>query len=150
MSKILLLNGPNINLLGTRQPEIYGAQSLEQLIADLKHQATLKGHELDHLQTNAEHLLIEAVQNAPIAGCQFLIINPGAYGHTSIALRDAVLAVKLPMIEVHLSNIYARESFRHCSYLTDISIGNIQGFGGLGYKLALEAADHFLSQTNRS
>jgi 3-dehydroquinate dehydratase-2 len=146
MAKILILNGPNLNLLGTREPEIYGTQSLDQLNTSLLHQALSLGHELQSVQSNAEHQLIDKIQQAKSQGYQVVIINPAALAHTSIALRDAIVAAGLPTIEVHLTNIYAREPFRHHSYLTDVCVGSIQGFGANSYHLALQAADHILSQ----
>jgi 3-dehydroquinate dehydratase II len=140
MARILLLNGPNLNLLGTREPQIYGAQGLTDIETALIARARDRGHELCAAQSNAEHELIEHVQRAPQARTAFIIINPGAFTHTSIALRDAFLAVSLPFIEVHLSNVFAREEFRHRSYLSDLAVGCIVGLGAIGYELALEAA----------
>jgi len=140
MARVLLLNGPNLNLLGSREPEIYGTDTLlaiEQRLAQLANEA---GHELSAFQSNAEHALIERLHAAPQAGVAFLILNPGAFTHTSLALRDALLAVRLPFIEVHLSNTYARESFRSHSYFSDIAQGCIIGLGPIGYELALRAA----------
>lgn len=140
MGKILILNGPNLNLLGQREPELYGRKRLADIELELQERATARGHEVVCYQTNAEHLFIEYIHHALKEGFDFVIINPGAYTHTSIALRDAFLATKLPFIEVHLSNIFAREPFRHRSYLSDIAEGVICGLGPLGYFLALEAA----------
>jgi 3-dehydroquinate dehydratase-2 len=140
MARILLLNGPNLNLLGTREPEIYGAATLHNIEANLTNRARSKGHELVAAQSNAEHELIDRVQSSKIGGIHFIIINPGALTHTSIALRDAFLAVSVPFIEVHLSNIFAREEFRHRSYLSDLAVGCIVGLGPIGYELALDAA----------
>jgi 3-dehydroquinate dehydratase-2 len=140
MARILLLNGPNLNLLGTREPEVYGTVTLQQVQATLEGKARARGHEVVAAQSNAEHELIGRVQSARADGIAFIIINPGAYTHTSIALRDAFLAVSLPFIEVHLSNVFAREEFRHRSYLSDLAVGCIVGLGPLGYELALEAA----------
>ncbi len=140
MARILLLNGPNLNLLGTREPEVYGAESLTEIEAALTEQARARGHALECIQSNAEHVLIEQVQAAPAAGFAFLLLNPGALTHTSIALRDALLAVAIPFVEIHLSNVFAREPFRHRSYLSDIATGCIVGFGALSYELALQAA----------
>ena len=139
MAKILALHGPNLNLLGIREPEIYGSTTLEEINQFLQHSAEELNHEFAALQSNAEHELIAAVHQA-LVDVDFIIINPGAYTHTSIALRDAFLATQIPFIEVHLSNIYARESFRHKSYLSDIAVGVISGLGSLGYELALQAA----------
>jgi 3-dehydroquinate dehydratase-2 len=140
MSRLLLLNGPNLNLLGSREPEIYGSDTLATIEERLRKIAGDAGHELTAFQSNAEHELIERVHGASKAGIAFLILNPGAFSHTSIALRDAILGVKLPFIEVHLSNIFARETFRHHSYFSDIASGCIFGLGPLGYELALRAA----------
>jgi 3-dehydroquinate dehydratase-2 len=139
MARILLLNGPNLNLLGSREPAIYGAASLADIEARLRGQAAAQGHELDAAQSNAEHELVAKVQTARGDGVVFVIINPGAFTHTSISLRDAFLAVSVPFIEVHLSNVFAREDFRHRSYLSDIAAGCIVGLGPLGYELALAA-----------
>jgi 3-dehydroquinate dehydratase-2 len=140
MAKILVLNGPNLNLLGRREPTHYGATTLGQIHSTLKDFAVKAGCELEAFQTNAEHELVEYVHGAGEQGFDFLIINPAALTHTSIALRDALLAVELPFIEVHLSNIYAREAFRQHSYFSDIAYGTISGFGAYGYEMALLAA----------
>jgi 3-dehydroquinate dehydratase-2 len=140
MARILLLNGPNLNLLGTREPAIYGAATLTDIEAKLKSLAGAQSHELIAAQSNAEHELVAKVQATKIDGVAFVIINPGAFTHTSIALRDAFLAVSVPFIEVHLSNVFAREEFRHRSYLSDLAVGCIVGLGPLGYELALTAA----------
>jgi 3-dehydroquinate dehydratase II len=140
MARILLLNGPNLNLLGTREPGIYGSVTLPELQARLSSRALALGHELVAAQSNAEHELVGQVQSARADGIVFIIINPGAFTHTSIALRDAFLAVSVPFIEVHLSNVFAREEFRHRSYLSDLAAGCIVGLGPIGYELALEAA----------
>ncbi|HEY4771496.1 MAG TPA: type II 3-dehydroquinate dehydratase [Steroidobacteraceae bacterium] len=140
MARLLLLNGPNLNLLGTREPEIYGSETLAAIEKRLRALAREAGHELAAFQSNAEHELIARIHGAPKARIEYLIFNPGAFSHTSIALRDALLGVALPFIEVHLSNPLARESFRHHSYFSDIARGCIVGFGPLGYELALHAA----------
>jgi 3-dehydroquinate dehydratase-2 len=140
MAGILLLNGPNLNLLGTREPGIYGSASLQSIETKLAGIARSRGFELVAFQSNAEHELIGRIQSAKRDGIAFAIINPAGYSHTSIALRDAFLAVALPFIEVHLSNVFARETFRHHSYLSDIAVGCIFGFGPIGYELALDAA----------
>ncbi len=140
MARILLLNGPNLNLLGTREPEIYGSASLHDIEAKLEGLARARGHALTAFQSNAEHELIAKIHAAKHDGIAIAIINPAAYSHTSIALRDAFLAVALPFIEVHLSNVFARESFRQHSYLSDVALGCIVGLGPIGYELALEAA----------
>jgi 3-dehydroquinate dehydratase-2 len=146
MARILLLNGPNLNLLGTREPAIYGSDSLSTIEAKLVGLARDRDHELHALQSNAEHELIAAVQASKKQDIAFVIINPGAYSHTSIALRDAFLGVAVPFIEVHLSNVFARESFRHHSYLSDVAVGCIVGLGPIGYELALDAACARLSR----
>ncbi len=145
MARLLLLNGPNLNLLGSREPAVYGRDTLASIEARLAERARTLGHTLEAFQSNAEHELIQQVQRAGTDGIAFILLNPGALTHTSIALRDAFLAVKVPFIEVHLSNIFARESFRHHSYFSDIATGCIFGLGAQGYELALEAAAARLS-----
>lgn len=140
MARILLLNGPNLNLLGTREPETYGHATLEDIVGDLASIAQARGHELLHFQSNAEHALIDRLHAARADGTAFVLINPAAFTHTSIALRDALLGIALPFIELHLSNVHAREPFRQHSYLSDIAVGVICGFGADSYRLALEAA----------
>jgi 3-dehydroquinate dehydratase II len=140
MARLLLLNGPNLNLLGTREPGIYGADTLESIERRAAEVARETGHELSAFQSNAEHELIDRIHRAPADGIDFLVFNPGAFTHTSIALRDAITAVKLPFIEVHLSNVHAREPFRKHSYFSDIAVGVIAGLGAFGYELALRAA----------
>ena len=140
MAKLLLLNGPNLNLLGEREPERYGTTTLSEIEARLIALAKAAGHTLTCFQSNAEHALIERIQSAPGEGIAFILFNPAAFTHTSIALRDALAAVNIPFIEVHLSNIYARESFRHHSYLSELAVGVISGLGAEGYELALSAA----------
>lgn len=140
MARLLLLHGPNLNLLGVREPEIYGALTLEALNADLRARAQAAGHTLDILQSNAEHVLVERVQAARSDGTAFILINPAAFTHTSVALRDALAAVALPFIEIHLSNPHAREPFRQHSYFSDKSVGVICGFGADSYRYALDAA----------
>ena len=140
MARILLLNGPNLNLLGTREPEVYGRTTLAEIERALVEQASSAGHELVTLQSNAEHVLIERVHSARLDGTRFILINPGAFTHTSIALRDALAGVAIPFIEVHLSNVHAREDFRHRSYLSDIAVGVISGLGVDSYRLGLDAA----------
>ncbi|MBN7821470.1 type II 3-dehydroquinate dehydratase [Bowmanella yangjiangensis] len=134
----LLINGPNLNLLGKREPHIYGSQSLEDIVTALTKQADAAGVRLQHVQSNAEHELIDAIHQA-MATVDFIIINPGAFTHTSVALRDALLGVKIPFIEVHLSNVHAREAFRRHSYLSDVAKGVICGLGAQGYEFALQA-----------
>lgn len=140
MARLALLNGPNLNLLGSREPEVYGTDTLASIAGRLTQLAKQAGHELTAFQSNAEHELIERIHAATRDGIAFLIFNPGAFTHTSLALRDALLAVRLPFIEVHLSNTYARESFRSHSYFSDIAVGCIVGLGPFGYDLALQAA----------
>ncbi len=137
---ILIIHGPNLNLLGVREPEIYGGATLQDINRNLSRLAENTGVKLDFFQNNAESALIDRVQQTMGDGTDFIIINPAAYTHTSIALRDALAAVKLPFIEVHLSNIYSRESFRQKSYFSDLAIGIISGLGAKGYELALEYA----------
>ena len=137
---MLLLNGPNLNLLGTREPSVYGTDSLEAIEQRAAAVARESGHELVAFQSNAEHELIQRVQRARAEGIAFLIVNPAAFTHTSIALRDALLAAGLPFIEVHLSNPHARETFRRQSYFSDIAVGVISGFGAFGYETAVRAA----------
>lgn len=145
MAKLLALHGPNLNLLGTREPSHYGIATLADINCRLVEQAALAGHELAHFQSNAEHALIDHIHQSRIEAVEFIIINPAAYTHTSVALRDALAAVKTPFIEVHLSNVHAREPFRHHSYFSDIALGVICGLGAQGYELALHAAIHHLS-----
>jgi 3-dehydroquinate dehydratase-2 len=140
MATILCLNGPNLNLLGTREPDKYGSDTLEDISARLKEAADAAGHRLDFFQSNAEHELIGAIHKAGATGVAFILINPAAFTHTSVALRDALLAVRIPFIEVHLSNVHAREPFRAHSYFSDIAEGVISGLGAQGYELALAAA----------
>lgn len=146
MAQILLLNGPNLNLLGRREPGIYGSASLSQIVANLQHRAQQAGHQLQHFQSNHEGALVDRIHLALDEGIEHILINPGALTHTSIALRDALLGVKIAFYEIHLSNIHAREAFRHTSYLSDIAQGVIVGLGPLGYELALEATLKKLSQ----
>ena len=146
MASLLVLHGPNLNLLGSREPEIYGAESLEQINAALTSQAAAAGHSLAALQSNAEFELIQRIHDARNEAVDFIIINPGAFTHTSVALRDALLGVEIPFIEVHLSNVHAREAFRHHSYFSDIAEGVICGFGAKSYDLALHAVLSKLDQ----
>jgi 3-dehydroquinate dehydratase-2 len=140
MASILVLNGPNLNLLGTREPEIYGSDTLETIQARLTTICDQAGHTISFVQSNAEHELVAELHKARDAETDFLIINPAAFTHTSVALRDAILGTSIPFIEVHLSNIYTREEFRQNSYFSDIAIGVISGLGAQGYELALQAA----------
>ena len=139
MAKLLVLHGPNLNLLGTREPGHYGHDTLAMIDHRLHAQAAAAGHELATLQSNAEHVLVDAVQQAPTDGVTFIVINPAAFTHTSVALRDALLAVDIPFIEVHLSNVHSREDFRRHSYFSDIARGVVAGLGADGYAAALAA-----------
>ncbi len=141
---VLVLNGPNLNMLGKREPEIYGKQSLTDVINELTLQATDKQIKLLHLQSNAEHELIDAIHRG-YQQVDFIIINPAAFTHTSVALRDALLSVNVPFIEVHLSNVHSREVFRQHSYFSDVAVGVICGLGSQGYSFALDAAHTYLS-----
>jgi 3-dehydroquinate dehydratase II len=145
MAKLLVLHGPNLNLLGTREPEVYGRTTLAQIDKDLAEHARAAGHALESLQSNAEHVLVDRVQATRNDGTDFLLVNPAAFTHTSVALRDALAAVALPFIEVHLSNPHAREPFRRTSYFSDLAVGVVAGFGAASYRLALDAALHRLS-----
>jgi 3-dehydroquinate dehydratase II len=145
LSQLLLINGPNLNLLGTREPTVYGSQTLAEIEQSLRDQAQTLGHDLACYQSNHEGELVDRVQQARREQVAFILINPGAYTHTSIALRDALLGVAVPFIEVHLSNVHAREDFRRHSYLSDIAAGVIVGCGPLGYRLALLAAHEKLT-----
>ncbi len=140
MATILVLHGPNLNMLGVREPDVYGRETLQDINDRLHRTATEAGHHLLHLQSNAEYELIDRLHEARAEGVDYLIINPAAFTHTSVALRDAVLASGLSFIEVHLSNVHTREPFRHHSYFSDIADGVICGLGSLGYDLALQAA----------
>lgn len=143
MATILLLNGPNLNLLGTREPDLYGSTTLADIEKSVAAAAGKVGHSLEAFQSNAEAELVDRVQNA--AGrVEFILLNPGAFTHTSVALRDALLAVGIPFIEIHISNIYAREDFRKQSYYSDIAVGTIAGLGPQGYELGLHAAHQYL------
>ena len=140
MATILVMHGPNLNLLGEREPEIYGHETLGDINQKLEQQAIERGHHLLHMQSNAEYALIERIQDARHEGVNFILINPAALSHTSIALRDAFAAVAIPFIEIHLSNVHAREEFRQHSYLSDLAVGVICGLGAQGYELGLQAA----------
>lgn len=144
MANILILHGPNLNLLGSREPLIYGPDSLVQINDRLALQARAGGHELTCFQSNAEHELIDRVQRSQGDGTALIVLNAGAFTHTSLALRDALAAVAVPFIEVHLSNVHAREKFRHHSYLSALALGVIGGFGADSYRLALDAGMHWL------
>ena len=140
MRHILLLHGPNLNLLGTREPSHYGHQTLDDINQLASQTAAGKGFQLASFQSNAENALIERVHAAATDGTEFIVINPAGFTHTSVALRDALAGVAIPFIEVHLSNVHARESFRRHSYFSDLALGVIAGFGAMSYELALEAA----------
>nr|VFJ86004.1 MAG: 3-dehydroquinate dehydratase [Candidatus Kentron sp. LFY]VFJ99076.1 MAG: 3-dehydroquinate dehydratase [Candidatus Kentron sp. LFY] len=147
MAKLLLLHGPNLNLLGEREPGIYGSAGLSDINRELTALVGDQGHELMCFQSNAEHVLVDRIQATREEGVEFIVINPAAFTHTSIAIRDALLAVAIPFIEVHLSNVYRREPFRHHSYLSDIAVGVIAGLGPRGYEFALRAAmGHVVNQ----
>jgi 3-dehydroquinate dehydratase II len=149
MAHLLLLNGPNLNLLGTREPGLYGAVTLEHISARLAQLAAEFGHHLSSFQSNAEAELITRIHEAPATHVAFILFNPAAFTHTSVALRDALLGVKIPFVEVHLSNVHAREPFRHHSYFSDIAVGTITGLGAFGYELALRAAAQQLSTARK-
>ena len=140
MAKLLVLHGPNLNLLGTREPAIYGSATLDDIDAGLRSRAEAAGHTLDSIQSNSESTLVDRVQATRDDGTDFIVINPAAFTHTSVALRDALAAVAVPFIEVHLSNPHAREPFRHTSYFSDLAVGVVSGFGADSYRYALEAA----------
>jgi 3-dehydroquinate dehydratase-2 len=140
VKNILVLHGPNLNLLGTREPEVYGHVTLDEINSKLSALAVSNGANLAYFQSNAEADLIERVQKAQGDGTEFIIINPAAYTHTSVAIRDALAAVAIPFVEVHLSNVFAREAFRRKSYFSDIAVGIISGLGATGYELALQFA----------
>jgi 3-dehydroquinate dehydratase-2 len=140
MAKFLVLHGPNLNLLGSREPEVYGKTTLNDINNDLLNKAKLNNHQLDILQSNAEHELVERIHLARTNNTDFIIINPAAFTHTSVSIRDALSAVEIPFIEVHLSNVHKREDFRKQSYFSDIAQGVISGFGAHSYQLAFDAA----------
>ncbi len=140
MAKILTLHGPNLNLLGHREPHIYGSDTLDDINSRLREQCTAAGHEFDALQSNSESALIDRIQLARVDGTAFMLVNFGGFTHTSIAIRDAILAAGVPIIEVHLSNLFSREPYRHKSYFSDIAVGCVFGLGAQGYELAMQAA----------
>lgn len=146
MPNILILNGPNLNLLGTREPEHYGQETLDQIMARVRSLAKASGSEVTDFQSNAEHELVNRTQAAAAEGIDFIIINPAALTHTSVGLRDALKAISIPFIEIHLSNVHAREEFRKHSYFSDIAVGVISGLGPIGYELALQAALRYLGE----
>ena len=147
MAKILVLNGPNLNLLGTREPEHYGNKTLVDIFTEMEHLAKNLNHDISHLQSNVEHELLDRIHQAQIDGTDFIIINPAAFTHTSVAIRDALSGVNIPFIELHLSNVHAREEFRKQSYFSDLAIGVISGLGPAGYELALRAAHDQLTNS---
>ena len=140
MATILVLHGPNLNLLGQREPDIYGATTLHDINQQLEQLAQSRGHHLLNMQSNAEYELVERIQDAAQEGVNFILINPAAFTHTSVAMRDALAAVAIPFIEIHLSNVHAREDFRHKSFFSDLACGVICGLGAQGYELGLQAA----------
>lgn len=144
MSHILVLHGPNLNMLGSREPELYGSETLNDINLRLQKAAENASLKIDTFQSNAEHLLIERIHQAKQTGIDFILINPAAFTHTSVALRDALLAVDIPFIEVHLSNVHRRETFRHHSYFSDVAVGVICGLGSTGYDFALQKAIEIL------
>lgn len=147
MATILVLHGPNLNLLGEREPEIYGHTTLNDINQQLQQQARDRGHHLLYVQSNAEYELVDRIQDARHEGVNFILINPAAFTHTSVALRDALAAVQIPFIEIHLSNVHAREEFRQHSYFSDIAMGVICGLGPQGYELGLQAALQHIEQS---
>ncbi len=144
MASLLLINGPNLNLLGSREPGVYGEKNLAEVESRLTSLATEQGHSLQCFQSNAEHEIVDRIQQAASDLTDFILLNPGAFTHTSVAIRDALLAVSIPFIEIHLSNVFAREDFRHHSYFSDIAEGCLFGLGAYGYELALNAASRQL------
>lgn len=150
MAQITVLNGPNLNLLGVREPGIYGKKTLQDIKKDLEDLAGKLGRQIEFLQSNAEHEIVEHIHTAYRNGVDFIIINPAAFTHTSVAIRDALLATKIAFIEVHLSNVHAREPFRKHSYFSDIAAGVICGLGAIGYELALQAAHQILIERTQN
>ena len=146
MSRVLILNGPNLNLLGTREPGHYGSDTLDSINKRLEAAANQAAGQILSFQSNAEHELLDHIHAAPHEDIDFIIFNPAGFTHTSVALRDALLAVRIPFIEVHLSNVHAREEFRRHSYFSDIAVGVISGLGPIGYELALQAALSYLGK----
>lgn len=150
MATITVLNGPNLNMLGVREPGLYGNKTLQGIQLSLEQLASQLGHQLHFFQSNAEHVIVEQIHQAYQQNVDFIIINPAAFTHTSVAIRDALLATKIAFIEVHLSNVHAREAFRRHSYFSDIAIGVICGLGARGYELALEAAHQILQERTQN
>ncbi len=149
MANILVLHGPNLNLLGTREPQTYGHTTLADINQSITQQCQAAGHSVSTLQSNAEHVLIEAIHSAREKNIAYIVINPAAFTHTSVAIRDALAGVAIPFIECHLSNVHAREPFRHHSYLSDLAKGVICGFGAYSYTLAITAAINALDASNQ-
>ena len=149
MAQLLLLNGPNLNRLGTREPEIYGSDTLADLEKDMTERASELGHHLSCFQSNAENEIIDKI-HASQDSIDFILLNPAAFIHTSVSIRDALASVDVPFYEIHISNVYAREPFRHHSYFSDQAVGVITGFGLMGYGFALSAADRFLNKHNKT
>lgn len=147
MKNILVLHGPNLNLLGSREPEVYGRTTLQEINDHLLQLAQKNGAKLSYLQSNAEYLLIDRIHQARIDGTTFIVINPAAFTHTSVALRDALAAVSIPFVEIHLSNVYTREAFRRTSYFSDVAVGVISGFGAAGYEYAVQFALNYQSNS---
>ena len=143
MKNILVLHGPNLNLLGSREPDVYGRVTLDEINANLKNLAEKQGAKLDSFQSNAEAALVERIQQAKDDGTQFIVINPAAFTHTSVSLRDALAAVSIPFVEVHLSNVFSREAFRKESFFSDIAVGVISGLGASGYEFAVQFAINY-------
>lgn len=150
MAELLLINGPNLNLLGSREPEVYGSTTLTDIETALGASAKALGHRLMAFQSNAEHEIVDRLHQAAADGVEFILFNPGAFTHTSVAIRDAFLATSIPFIEIHLSNVFAREEFRHKSYFSDIAAGCLFGLGAQGYELALQAADLQLKKSGEN
>jgi 3-dehydroquinate dehydratase-2 len=150
MAELLVLNGPNLNLLGEREPQYYGTTTLAEIIGRLARQAESAGHRLQSYQSNAEHALVDRVQQAAVEGVAFIFLNPAGFTSTSVSLRDALTGTRIPFIEVHLSNVYAREPFRRQSYFSDVAIGVISGLGAQGYELALTFAIEYLKKSKKS
>ncbi len=144
MARILVLNGPNLNMLGLREPEVYGTTTLKEIDEKILLMAEAAGHKLETFQSNAEHELIDRIHLAKTNKIDFIIINPGAFTHTSVAIRDAFLSVSIPFIEIHLSNVFAREEFRKHSYLSDIAVAVVSGMGAFGYEVALQAVEQLI------
>lgn len=150
MAQLLVLNGPNLNLLGEREPQYYGTTTLSEIIGRLARQAEAAGHQLQSYQSNAEHALVDRVQQAAVEGVAFILLNPAGFTSTSVSLRDALTGTRIPFIEVHLSNVYAREPFRRQSYFSDVAVGVISGLGAQGYELALTYAIEYLRKPKES